>query len=185
MARVISKFSAAGQKCREDSTETREPVDVSRIGLMSRMATSYDDRDIGSDMDALAVMNDDILPESSSPGDTRYQRNVSVACVVSKRKTNQSKQFWLFRYQVQNIRHPIDKDAQKAVSARLTALHRLVRFDSTAIHDINVLQVIIELLERTSELRQDNHRLRKRSQRLMKRLSGTIYAHRRWLAHVR
>ena len=109
MARVTSKFSAAGQKCREDSTETRVPVDVSRIGLMSRMATSYDDRHIGSDRDALTVMNDDILPESSSPGDTRYQRNVSVACVVSKRKTNQSKQFWLFRYQVQTLQYPFDE----------------------------------------------------------------------------
>ena len=91
MARVTSKFSAAGQKCREDSIETRVPVDVSRTGLMSRMATSYDDRHIGSYMDELTVMNDDILPESSSLGDSRYQRNVSVACVVpSERLTSQS-----------------------------------------------------------------------------------------------
>ena len=159
MARVTSNFSAAGQKYREDSTETREPVDVSRIGLMSRMATSYDDRHSGSDMDALAVMNDDILPESSSLGDTRYQRNVSAACVVSKRKTNQSKQFWLFRYQVQTLQCPFDKKAQVNVSARLTALHGLLRFDSTTIHEIKVCQVIIEL-ERTSKLRQDKHRLR-------------------------
>ena len=149
------------------------------------MARPYDDCHIGDNTDTLTVMNDDILPETSSPSDTRYQRDVSWIRDVSRRKTNRSKQFWLFRYQVQTFQHPFDQEAQTNISARLTALHRLVRFDSTAIHDINVLQVIIELLERTSELRQDNHRLRKRSQRLMKRLSGTIYAHRRWLAHVR
>jgi hypothetical protein len=145
---------------------------------------SYDDCHIGNDKDMLTVMNDDILPESSSPGDTRYQRDVSEVCIISKRKTNQSKQFWLFRYQVQTFQHPFDEEAQADVSARLTALHRLVRFDSTAIHKIKVRQVIIELLERTSELRRDKHRLRKRSLRLMKRLSGTIYAYQRWPVRV-
>ena len=141
---------------------------------------SYDDCYIGNDNNTLTVMNDDILPESSSPGDTRYQRDVSEACVVSERKTNQSKQFWLLRYQVQTFQPPFDEKAQADISARLTALHRLVRFDSTAMHEIKVRQVIIELLERTSELRRDKHRLRNRSLRLMKRLNRTIYAHRRW-----
>ena len=45
---------------------------------------SYDDCHISNDKDTLTVMNDDILPESSSPGDTRYQRDVSEVCIVSK-----------------------------------------------------------------------------------------------------
>ena len=90
------------------------------------MATPYDEYYIGNDTDTLTVMNDDILPESSSPGDTRYQRDVSWIRDVSEQKTNRSKQFWLFRYQVQTFQHPFDEEVQTNVSTRLTALHRLV-----------------------------------------------------------
>jgi len=41
-----------------------------------------------NDTDTLAVMNDDILPGTSSPGDTRYQRDVSWIRYVSEQKTN-------------------------------------------------------------------------------------------------
>ena len=135
MARVTIILSAEGQKCCEDSTKARVAVDVSRTGLMSRVAMSYDDCNIGNEKDTLTVMNDDILPESSSPGDARYQRDVSWIHDVSERKTNQSKQFWLFRYRAQTFQHPFDEEALTNVSARLTALHRLVRFDSTAPRD--------------------------------------------------
>jgi hypothetical protein len=160
-------------------------LDLLRTGLLSKMATSYDDCHTGNDMGALTVMNDDILTESSSRNDTRYQRDVSWIQDLSGRRTNRSQQFWHFRYQVQKIQYPFHEQAQKDVSARLTILNRFVRFDCRAIHKIKVRQVIIELLERTSALKHDRYRLRKRSQRLMKRLSGTIYAYRRWPVRVR
>jgi hypothetical protein len=81
---------------------------------------------------------------------------------------------------VQEIHPRFHEQSQKAISARLTALHGIGRFDTKAILQIKVRQVVEELLRRISELKQDRHRLRMRSRRLMRRLGGTICAYRWW-----
>jgi hypothetical protein len=144
------------------------------------MAATNDDHHIGDDMDTLTVMNEDIVMGASSPNDARYQRGVSRIPEVLEQRTNQLKQFWYLRYQVQEIHPRFHEQSQKDISARLTALHRLSRFDAEAILQIKVRRVVKELLKRISRLENDRHRLRMRSRRLMRRLSGTICAYRRW-----
>jgi hypothetical protein len=119
-----------------------------------------------------------------SPSDARYQRAVSWICEVLEQRTNQSKQFWHLRYQVQEIQSPFREQLQKDISARLTALHCLGRFDAKAIPQIKVRQVVKELLKRISKVKNDRHRLRMRSPRLTRRLRGTICAYRWWLVRV-
>jgi hypothetical protein len=77
------------------------------------------------------------------------------------------------------IQHPFHEQSQDAVSTRLSALHRLIRFDPIAAQEIKVCQVIKELLERTAELRSDKFRLQKRSRCLLRRISGAMYAYQR------
>ena len=48
------------------------PVDVLSAGLMSRIATSYNDYYIGNNIDTLTVINNNTLLELSSPSNTRY-----------------------------------------------------------------------------------------------------------------
>lgn len=79
---------------------------------------------------------------------------------------------------MQQIHPLLHEQSQKAISARLVALHDIGRFDAEAILQIKVRHVVAELLRRTSELKQDKYRLRVRSRRLMRRLSGTICAYR-------
>jgi hypothetical protein len=61
---------------------------------------------------------------------------------------------------VQQIHPLFHGQSQKAISARLIALHGIGRFDAEAILQIKVRQVVEELLRRTSELKQDKYRLR-------------------------
>lgn len=94
-------------------------------------------------------------------------------------------QFWLLRYQVQEIGPHFRAQSQKDISARLTALNGISKLDAKAILKTKVRQVVKELLRRVSELKQDKHRLRIRLRRLMRRLSGNISAHRCWEDRVR
>ena len=57
---------------------------LSRTGLLLKIAIFYNDCYISNDIDMLTVMNDDILIKSSSPRDTRYQRDVSQIHDVSE-----------------------------------------------------------------------------------------------------
>lgn len=85
---------------------------------------------------------------------------------------------------MQEIRPRFHEQSQMAISARLTALHGIGRFDAKAILQIKVRQVVKELLKRISRLKNDRHRLRMRSRRLMMRLSETICAYQRWQVRV-
>jgi hypothetical protein len=98
----------------------------------------------------------------------------------SQQRTNQSKHFWHLRYQVQEIGPLFHEQSQRAISTRLTVLNGIGRFDAKAILQTKVRQVVKELLRRVSELKQDKHRLRVRSRRLMRRLSGNIWVRLKW-----
>ncbi|OBT42130.1 hypothetical protein VE00_08320 [Pseudogymnoascus sp. WSF 3629] len=115
------------------------------------MAATDDVCDVSDDMDTLTVMNEDGELEASSSNDVRYQRDV------------------------QEIRPRFDEESQMAISARLTALHSIGRFDTKAILQIKVRQVVKELLKRISDLKHNRHQLRLRSRRLMRRLSGRLF----------
>ena len=94
------------------------------------------------------------------------------------------KQFWNLRYQVQKFHQPSHDQEEKDISFRLTALNQVARFDTKAIHEIRIRRAVKELLERSCTLGHDRRRLRKRSQHLLRRLNGTIYAYRRWWGHI-
>ena len=117
--------------------------------------------------------------EPCHPNHAIHQRNVSVIKCNSNQKTNQFKQFWKLRYEVQQNQSLIDEKAQQIISFRLKALHRLARFNVGAIRETKVRQVLKQLLERSGRLRHDKRRLRKRSQHLLRRLNGALYANQR------
>jgi hypothetical protein len=65
---------------------------------------------------------------------------------VAEQRANRLKQFGHLRYQVQVIHPRFHEQSQKDISARLTALHRIGRFDAKAILRIEARQVVKELL---------------------------------------
>jgi hypothetical protein len=140
----------------------------------------HSERHIGDDGDSLTEMNESGQAESFSHDDTRCQRNVSYIIKVLTKELTCNKQFWDLRYQVQKIQHPFHDRAQEDFSFRLTALNHVARFNAKAIHETRVRRAVKDLLRRSFTLRHDRRRLRKRSQHLLKRLSGTIYAYQRW-----
>jgi hypothetical protein len=75
---------------------------------------------------------------------------------------------------VQKLSTPFDEQVQRDISARLTELRRSAKFDANAICEIKVRCVLKDLLEWSRTLKHDKRRLRRRSQRLLKRLHGTV-----------
>ena len=146
----------------------------------SRMEATNDDCHIRDDMDTLTVMNEDVVMASSDDA-----RNVSQSPLRLQQRANLWKHFWHLRYQVQEIGPQFHEQSQMAISTRLTALRGIDRFDARAILHTKVRQVVKELMKRVSELKQDKHRLRVRSRRLMRRVSGNISAHRCWQDRLR
>jgi hypothetical protein len=116
-------------------------LDLLRSGRLSRLVADRDYCHDGDEWGGLAMMNEDILPELCSPNEARYQRYVSWIREGSGQRTNDSKQFWHLRYEVQEIPSPFHTQSQKDISARLTTLHRLSRFDTKAIHKVKLRQV--------------------------------------------
>jgi hypothetical protein len=140
----------------------------------------HSERQIGDDMDSLTEINDAVQAESLSHGNARSQNDVSYIMEIWTKALTCNKQFWDLRYQVQKMQYSFDDRAQQDISFRLTELSHIVRFNAQAIHETRVRRAVKDLLRRSLTLRHDRRRLRKRSQHLLKRLSGTIYHYQRW-----
>ncbi|KAF2191292.1 hypothetical protein K469DRAFT_746661 [Zopfia rhizophila CBS 207.26] len=134
---------------------------VAKRRLFSSMAMYSGGRQAGEDDESLTgMMTERTTTEPYHPNHATHQRN----------------QFWKLRYEVQQNQSLFDEKAQRIISFRLTALHRLARFNVRAIRETKVRQVLKQLLEPGGTPRHDKRRLRKRSQYLLRRLNGTIYA---------
>lgn len=68
---------------------------------------------------------------------------------------------------------------QKVISFRLTALRHINKFNVNTLREVKVCYVLGVLLRWSATLNHDIHRLWKRTQRLSKRVTGTVNAYRR------
>ena len=144
------------------------------------MALYSGGRQTGEDDESLTgMMTESTTMEPYHPNHATHQRNVSLIKSNSKQKTDQLKQFWKLRYEMQKKQSPFDEEAQRIISFRLTALHRLAMFNVGAIRETKIRQVLKQLLEPGRTPKHDKRRLRKRSQHLLRRLNGTMYANQR------
>lgn len=122
-------------------------------------------RQAGEDNESLTeMMTERTTTELYHPNHSTHQRNVSLIKSNSEQQTDQLKQFWKLRYEVQQVQSPFVEKAQEMISFRLTALHRLAMFNVGAIRETKIRQVLKQLLVPGCTPKHDKRRLRKRSQ---------------------